>query len=251
MQLFQIEYNFSWEGNGKANFRYDLSEDSIAVVNDPPENLPEWTELDHFKCMNCPLDSEKISHCPAASFFVPVVEKFRSVDPGVLMEVETLVAGRRIIQSAEAQRAIGSIIGLLFACSGCPHTIYFRPMVKYHVPLSTGNETMMRVASMFTLAQYFNHMDGGEPDMDLNGLRGIYEELQIVNTTMAERLHSADGKDTSVNAMILLDMYSKTMPCQIDDSLQELRYLFRSFHSLPSQKHSPALQLVQSRSLNL
>lgn len=231
MRMFQIEYNYSWDGGGKANFKYDISEDSIALVNDPPEDLPDWTELGFYKCMNCPLDSEQISHCPAASFFVPVVDKFRSVEPGVVMEVETNVAGRRIIQKAEAQRAIGSIIGLLFACSGCPHTVYFRPMVRYHVPLSTGNETMMRAASMFTLAQYFKYKNGEEPDMELNGLKKIYEELQVVNRTMAERLQAGDGTGTSVNAMILLDMYSKTMPCEIEDSLKDLQHLFRSFPS--------------------
>ena len=52
-------------------------------------------------------------------------------------------------------------------------------------------------------------------------------ELQIVNRTMAERLQAADGTDTSVNAMILLDMYSRTMPYEIEDSLKDLQYLFK------------------------
>lgn len=229
MGVFQIEYNYSWENGGKANFKLDLDDDSIALLNDPPPELPEWTELDFYKCMNCPLNSEEIRNCPAATSFIPVVSHFSKVDSNIEMEIETVIAGRRIIQSAPARRAISSIVGLLFACSGCPHTICFRPMVRYHVPLSNENETMMRAASMYTLAQYFKFKRGEQPDLQLNGLKDIYEELQIVNRTMAERLQAADGTDTSINAMILLDMYAKTMPFEIEDSLKDLHYLFKSF----------------------
>lgn len=229
MGVFQIAYNYAWEGGGKANFRLDLDDDSIALLNDIPPGLPEWVELEYYKCMNCPLDPEQISNCPAATSFVPVISQFRGVDSDIEMEVETIVAGRKISQTAPARRAISSIIGLLFASSGCPHTIYFRPMVRYHVPLSNENETMMRAASMYTLAQYFKFKRGDEPDLELKGLKDIYEELQVVNRTMAERLQAADGTDTSINAMILLDMYAKTMPFEIEDSLKDLQYLFRSF----------------------
>ena len=229
MGVFQIAYNYSWKDGGKANFRLDLDEDSIALLNDLPSELPEWTELEYYKCMNCPLDSDQIAHCPAATSFIPVINHFRGVDSNIEMEVETISSGRRIIQRAQAQRAVSSIIGLLFATSGCPHTIYFRPMVRYHVPLSNHDETVMRATSMYTLSQYFRFKRGEQPDLGLKGLKNIYEELQIVNRTMAERLQTADGTDSSINAMILLDMYAHTMPYEIEDSLKDLQYLFRSF----------------------
>ena len=82
---------------------------------------------------------------------------------------------------------------------------------------------------MYTLAQYFKHKTGEKPDMDLNGLREIYDELQVVNMTMTERLRSAGGTSASVNSVILLDMYTKMIPEEIDNSLKELSYLFKSF----------------------
>lgn len=228
MGMFHIVYNYSWEGGGRANFKLDLDDNTIVLLNDIPADLPEWTELEYYKCMNCPLDSAKVMRCPAATSFVPVIKQFSHVDSNLEMEVETIIAGRRIIQFAPARRAISSILGLLFASSGCPHTISFRPMVRYHVPLSDENETMVRATSMYTLAQYFKFKRGEQPDLDLKGLKAVYEELQIVNRTMAERLQAADGTDTSINAMILLDMYSKTMPFEIEDSLKDLQYLFKS-----------------------
>ncbi|MDF1577612.1 MAG: hypothetical protein RQ753_04415 [Desulfurivibrionaceae bacterium] len=231
MGVFQITYNISWQQGGKAHFNLDLDENSLVLLNKPAAELPDWTDLDYCRCMNCPLNSATTPRCPAATSFVPVVNQFSSVSPKLDTEVETIIADRRITQRAPAQRAISSVIGVLFASSGCPRTVYFRPMVRYHIPLSNENETMMRAASMYTLSQYFKFKEGEQPDLELRGLKNIYEELQIVNRTMAERLQAADGTDTSVNAMILLDMYAHTMPYQIEDSLKNLQYLFKSFPS--------------------
>jgi len=228
MGVFQILYKFSWDKSCEANFNLDLDENSLLLLNNKTEQVPEWTDLDYYKCMNCPLDSEKVGHCPAATSFVPTINQFSRVSADTEIEVEAFIAGRRIIQKAPARRAVSSIIGLLFASSGCPHTVYFRPMVRYHIPLSDENETMMRSASMYTLSQFFKFKDGGEPDLELRGLKKIYEELQIVNRTMAERLRAADGTDTSINAMIILDMYAHTMPYEIEKSLRDLQYLFKS-----------------------
>ena len=50
MGVFQIVYNYSWEDDGKANFILDLDDVSIALMNDLPSELPEWTELEYYKC---------------------------------------------------------------------------------------------------------------------------------------------------------------------------------------------------------
>ncbi len=229
MGVFHIIYNYSWQEGGQANFELEFDEDSIALLNDPPAELPEWTKLDYYKCPNCPLKVEEVDYCPTAVSFIPAIKRFKNVGSDDQMEVEAFVAGRRIIQSAPARRAISSIIGLLFATSGCPHTIYFRPMVRYHVPLSSENETIMRAMSMYTLAQFFKYKRGEKPDLNLEGLRAIYDELQVVNMTMAERLRSSDGAASSVNSIILLDMYTKRIPLEIEHSLKDLAYLFKSF----------------------
>ncbi len=229
MGVFKIEYLFSWSG-GHADFDFEFDKDSIALLNEPPEELPVWTQLDYCKCPNCPLDSNDVDYCPTAVSFIPVLERFRNVDSSDEVEVQATVADRRIFMTAPARRAISSVVGLLFATSGCPHTIYFRPMVRYHIPLASENETIMRAMSMYSLAQYFKHKTGAPPDMDLVGLRKIYDELQTVNMTMAERLRSVEGTpSSSVNSLILLDMYAKMVPKEIDNSLKDLAYLFQSF----------------------
>lgn len=231
MGSFQIEYNYSWKNNCRASFRLEFDDQSMSLIGCSSSDLPEWAELDYYKCMNCTLDSETVRYCPASVSFIPVISAFRDVSPLDDMDVEVVFAERKIILKAKAQKVIGSIIGLLFAASGCPHTVCFRPMVRYHVPLSNDSETMMRAASMYTLAQYFRYNNGEKPDYNLKGLKKIYEELQVVNRTMAERLQAADGSSASINCLILLDMYAHTMPFEIDDSLKDLKYLFKSYLS--------------------
>lgn len=228
MGVFKIEYYFAWDG-GHADFELEFDQDSIALLNPPSEEIPYWAKLDYYKCPNCPLDSNEVEYCPAAVSFLPVIERFENVDSSDEVEVQVIVPTRRIFMTAPAHRAISSVVGLLFTSSGCPHTKYFRSMVRYHVPVSSETETIMRSMSMYALAQLYKYKTGEKPDMDLEGLRNIYDELQTVNMTMAERLRSIEGALSSTNSVILLDMYTKIVPEEIDNSLKDLSCLFKSF----------------------
>ncbi|MBU0483667.1 MAG: hypothetical protein KKB30_04040 [Proteobacteria bacterium] len=231
MGEIRIKYFFSWK-NGRAVFELDLDKKTLALKTKPLIGLPPWTNLDYYQCPNCPLHVAQVSHCPAAISLIPIIKNFNEVDSQDIMEVEVIISGRRIIQQASARRSISSIMGLLFAASGCPHTRHLRPMIRFHLPLANENETIMRAISMYLLAQYFKYNNGGEPDLKLAGLKKIYQEMQIVNMTMAERLQSKDGTASSINAMILLDMYAKAIPSAIEGTLEDLRYLFKSYIDL-------------------
>ncbi|MBU0675705.1 MAG: hypothetical protein KJ950_13775 [Proteobacteria bacterium] len=228
MGVFVIKYFFSWDG-GYANFDLEFDEETISLLNNPPEEIPNWAKLSYCQCPNCPLDSNEVEYCPTAVSFIPVVDSFKNIESDSEVEVEVRVANRKVAMRAPARRAISSVVGLLFAGSGCPRTLYFRPMVRYHIPVATEDETIMRAMSMFLLAQYFKYKSGKKPDLELAGLRKIYDELQIVNMTMAERLRSIEGTTLPVNSVILLDMYTKIIPDKIDTSLKDLSYLFNTF----------------------
>ena len=47
---------------------------------------------------------------------------------------------------------------------------------------------------------------------DLTGLGYIYKAMQIINVSIAERLRTASSADSSVNAIVLLDMFAKVVP---------------------------------------
>jgi len=102
-------------------------------------------------------------------------------------------------------------------------------MARYHLPLASTDETIYRATSMYLLAQYFRKTAGKKADLDFQGLKEIYQNMQILNGAIAERLRSASKTDSSVNAVILLDMFAMALPLAIEESLAELRSLFTSF----------------------
>ena len=55
--------------------------------------------------------------------------------------------------------------------------------------------------------------------------------MHTLNTAVANRLRAASKTDSSVNAIILLDVYAQTMPFVIEDSLASIRYLFTPYLS--------------------
>ncbi|MCJ7547084.1 MAG: hypothetical protein MUP30_09740, partial [Deltaproteobacteria bacterium] len=46
---------------------------------------------------------------------------------------------------------------------------------------------------------------------------------------VAKRLRTATEADSAINAIILLDIYTKAIPVVIEESLEEIRYLFAPF----------------------
>ena len=140
------------------------------------------------------------------------------------MEVTT--PARRVLAETTAQAAVGSLMGLLMATSGCPHTAVFRPMARFHLPLADEGETLYRAAAAYMLAQYFAAVEGRPVDLSLAGLAEVYRNVEAVNAAIAARLRAASEADSAPNALILLDMYAKALPMVLDDGLAELRPLF-------------------------
>jgi hypothetical protein len=142
------------------------------------------------------------------------------------VEMEVITPERVVTKSTTVQRAISSLMGLIMATSGCPHMAFLKPMARFHLPFATEEETIVRAVSTYLLAQYFRHKQSKDVDMDLARLKNIYKEIQTVNVAMASRLRSVSEKDSTVNAVILLDILAKTLPYTIEDSLEEIQYLF-------------------------
>lgn len=227
--LITIDYCFNLPDGHKNQFKIILDKEELNLIDNPPDTIPPWTKLDFHQCSICPLTIDKHPNCPLALHLVKIVRSFENLVSHDEVYVEIDTEERKITQKTTAQRAIGSMMGLIFAASGCPHTSYFRPMARYHLPLANEEETIYRTTSMYLLAQYFKRLDGEEADFNLEGLTEIYKNIQEVNSSIAERLKSATETDSSINAVIFLDMFAKTLPYVIKDTLQEIRYLFKPY----------------------
>jgi hypothetical protein len=79
------------------------------------------------------------------------------------------------------------------------------------------------------LAQYFLRKEGHNPDFEMEKLKALYQNLQVVNMGLANRIRSATKEDSAVNAIILLDTFAVSIPVVIEESLDQLRYLFQGY----------------------
>lgn len=232
MDNINIQYHFTMEDEQTEQFDIQLDPERMEVIPAKMDSLPEWTQLNFKQCPNCTLALGTYPHCPPAVNLVDVVHRFDALLSHDETTVVVVAEGRRIETCTTVQRAVSSLMGLLMAASGCPVTVFFKPMARFHWPFASMDETLWRAISAYLIAQYFHHNDGGEADTTLTGLSHIYHEVQTVNMTFAKRLREACRYDGMVNGIILLDMFAKSMPDAIDEALSDMAYLFSPFNQM-------------------
>ena len=224
-----IQYRFKFSSNDEIRYDLNINKQSLELESTDTKNLPDWTSLQNHQCTNCPLNADEHPFCPIAVNLLSLVHKFGDRHSYDDVQLEVITSERKISAKTTLQRGFSALLGLTMVTSSCPHTIFLRPMARFHLPLASDDETTYRAASMYLLAQYFVDKDGGTPDLSLDGLSERYKDLQIINKAMAKRLRDASEQDATVNAVVLLDLLAKNMPYSIDESLEEIRYLFKAY----------------------
>jgi hypothetical protein len=172
---------------------------------------------------------DEIRHCPVAVSLADVVHRFSDVKSHEAVDLEVITAERKVSQHTVAQKGISSLLGLLISTSGCPHTDFFKPMARYHLPLASEEETVFRVTGMFLLGQYFRNRDGQPETLALEGLRKIYGNMHLLNVKISERLRCAIKEDSSLNAVTVLDVFAHAFEYELEEDLVYLRRLFRPY----------------------
>lgn len=221
-----IRYRFLFTNEREEVIEVKIDKLTMESIPDNSGTFPDWCRLDFHQCPNCSLQIEARPFCPLAARLVKLLEAHRNVASFDEVEMEVTMPERIVTKRTTAQRAVSSLMGLIMATSGCPHMEFLKPMARYHLPLATEEETIFRVVSTYLLAQYFRNEHALETDFSLKNLKKIYGEIRIINTAMASRLRTVSNQDSAVNAVILLDIFAKMLPYSIEDSLEEIRYLF-------------------------
>ena len=236
MEIIKVQYRFIMAKDKQEVFNLQIDGKSLELIGTPPEILPAWTQLDFHQCTNCPLNTGTHPSCPLSISLVDIVARFENVLSYDEVAIEVFTNERHISQKTTAQNGLSAMMGLVIATSGCPHTVYFKPMARFHLPFASEEETLYRAASMYLLAQYFRKKEGKRADFELDGLNRIYDNMQLVNAGTAERLKAASETDSSTNAIIRLDLYAKIIPYFVQTSLRDIQYLFAPY--LTDHDHS-------------
>lgn len=226
MDSFAINYFLIPEKGNEVNFNLRFNEPDCLFITSSQEPLADWTKLEFHRCTNCPLDIDSCERCPVAVNLSDIINYCGALCSHDRVQVEVTMPDRKMTADMTLQKVLSSLVGLVMATSACPHLAFFRPMARFHLPLANEQETIYRAVSTYLLSQYFQVREGKPADMDLSGLVDIYHQLQNINTAMAARVRAASKQDAASNAVVLLDLFAKTVPYSIEDSLEDIRHLF-------------------------
>lgn len=225
----KINYLFRFDDGDKREIPLLLDENSLALVSEVKLAPPFWAELTFHQCSVCPLDPGPHPHCPIAVQLSEIVNAFQEYDSFENVTVEVSDSQRRYLKETTLQNGLGPLMGIIMVTGGCPVMEPLRPLVRFHLPFASMEETEFRIVSMYLIAQYFREKKGKKPDWSLDGLQLIYNRVGDVNKSFAERLRCASRKDASVNAIIILDCFAKGVPFAVRTTLRDYEKHFDSY----------------------
>jgi hypothetical protein len=224
-----IEYQISFEHGGTEiiALTFDADDMSAAGLGQvTPIDDDSWTDLENQQCRHCPLNREDSPKCPVASNLGWIVHRFKDHQSFEKVSTTVQTRERTYAKDTDLQSVMYSIFGLVMASSTCPHMAFLKPMARFHLPFASIDETMMRSASIFLLGQYFLNEDGSAPDFDLQRFKECYENLNVINNAMIQRIRGIGKGDIHPNAIVVLDSLATILSYEISDDLSSLEKYF-------------------------
>lgn len=216
-----IKYKFVFRDGSEHVISVDV-ERAVDKPARPAIEPPAWTRLAYKQCHNCPLKAEEHEYCPPALDLAPVIGAFAKMishaEAQVVVETPERVCGKDL----QVQNALSSVVALIMATSGCPILGRMRGLARTHLPFSSIDETLFRIAGAYLIKQLIVKREGGEPDWELKKLREHYVELEILNHAFKKRVDAAASEDATLNAVSALGVLSMGIGFTLDDALGDL-----------------------------
>jgi hypothetical protein len=226
-QPFFIHYSFVMQKDG-ARREFEISLDHHMLLSEAPldKDLPAWTRLEFHQCPSCHLDPRESPFCPTAARLQKLVAEFSATYSCDTALVQVRTPEREIRKETSVSSGLSSLLGVYMVTSGCPVLGKLRPMVRFHLPFATIEETLFRSVATYLVGQYLRQQRGLAPDWRLDGLMQTYREVERVNRAFAQRLQAAVAADANLNALIRLDLFARSFPESVADKLEQFWHLF-------------------------
>ncbi len=224
---FQFHYRFQFEDESSIDYCISLDAETLSLIpGEARQPLPEWTRLQFKQCPCCTLNPQAHPNCPIAVNILELVETFNSVFSYHDCMVTCRTAERSYSKKTSVMEGLSAIFGVIMATSDCPTMEFLKPMARFHLPFATIEETTVRSASFFLLAQYFKRRDEKSLTCDFGPLEQHYAQVQMVNEGFLERISKVTAEDADKNAIITLHSLSQFLSMEIDYSLSSLENTF-------------------------
>jgi hypothetical protein len=228
----EITYRYTFADQRTIQFPMVLHKETLALCHEPEAPPPSWAGLDFSRCGCCPLDPAGHPHCPIAVNLDHVVEAFKEFFSFETVQVTVTTAERSYAKTATIQEGLSALLGIVMVTSGCPVMERLKPMVRFHLPFASIEESTYRMLSMYLVAQLYRHRQGLTTDWDLEGLDLVYGDVGEVNESFSNRLRAAAKKDANINAMVNLDCLAKLVPFTAAELLEEMEGYFSALKAL-------------------
>ncbi len=232
-ELIKYSYKFEFEDGTERSFNVFIEPKTFQLVRQNKTKPAEWTKLENFECEQCPLDKNEFKYCPVAVSLEELIEFFSDRTSFERTKVTVITEERSYNKETDIQSAMGSLIGIIMPSSGCPVLAKLRPMLRFHLPFATIEETEYRVFAAYALAQFLRHKQGKEPDWELESLASLYDDIQKINANVVSKIAKLEKRDASINSVIGLNNFANTITMNLDDD--DFTYLNQIFQSWISE----------------
>ncbi|KAB2838880.1 MAG: hypothetical protein F9K45_10760, partial [Melioribacteraceae bacterium] len=225
--LLRYLYTFTFDNGLTKNFEVLVDQATLLLAHNEEEKYPEWTKLNNFACPHCPLNKSENIYCPVAVNLKDIIDFFSDMPSFEIADIKVETNNRIFYKKTSVQSGVSGIIGIIMPTSGCPITAKLRPMVKFHLPFASIDETEFRVFSMYLFAQYLKQRKGDKPDWEMKDLKKLYDDILLMNQNIARRIADLEKKDTSINAVVVLNNFADSVAFSLDeDDLSGLESYF-------------------------
>lgn len=218
-----IAYRFSFDNGETKEFSVLLDSETLHMAPPPVTRPPVWTALDSHRCPCCRFDRTTTLCCPIALNMAQIVEEFKEYLSYDDVEVTVTTAERSYVKRTCLQLGLSPLLGIVMVSSGCPSMEKLKPMVRFHLPFASLEETIFRSISMYLVSLYYRQRRGEAVNWSLQGMDAIYREVGVVNKAFAERLREAAKKDANVNALVNLHCLGEMVPPAAEEMLDQLQ----------------------------
>lgn len=238
MDKVQIRYQYRFPEGEEKECLVRLDGGTL-ILAPPPEEPPPWALLECHRCPECRLDPER-AYCPVAANLTAIVTEFGGRSSCDEVEVTVTTEQRVCSKNTHLWEGLSSLIGIIMACSGCPGLDPLRPLVRFHLPFASVEETAFRTLSLALLGSLLRKRNGRADDDPLEAVSGLYASVAGINQSFANRLRAAAERDAHVNALINLDVYAQLVPLTMEEFLDAITPSFGAWLREPENEDAPA-----------
>ncbi len=228
-EQLKITYEFELNSGVAKKFDIVLNKETLALIREKSEAPPEWARLEFKQCSNCPLNTTLTPYCPIAANLAGIVREFKDVTGPDKATVMVHVKERAYFKTCSILEGLSPLLGIVMTTSGCPIMEPLKPMVRYHLPFASLDETVFRMMSMFLMAQFIRSRSGKKPEWSLDGLSRIYEEVKKLNKDFGLRMRAAAKSDANIHALVKLNVFAVMMPIEAEKMMKEITPSFSSY----------------------